>query len=290
MNGFSTADGFVEIIESLAEMINYVANDPSVGLLYVQKHTQDTVPNIINLSGRIAERSRESRWHSEDSEDSITMVRSMKECGFPIVDEMIKDIKNSLTLVSAKQQRRGSIAGIDSGYTRRRTKSWGSITWGYGSVDTQQDGSNYISTIFKSARLRASSLKWFQLEAKEAIETEPLKPVHCPAPPVPFASGLIPNEVTGEKVSNSKWPELESKGPIEAEPQKLVRSQSAGKLHEAVKVGSEDDAKLSGDNLFFVAENYDEFKADKESKLEQWLEGSEGKLDESKGESDTGGV
>ncbi|KAK8662266.1 hypothetical protein V6N13_091851 [Hibiscus sabdariffa] len=285
MNGFSTADGFVVITESLAEMITYIANEPSVGLLYVQRHTHDAVPIIINLSGRVGEKSREASWHGEDLEDSITMVSSMKECGFPIVDEMIKDIMNSLTLVSANQPKRGSFDGLDLGTTMRKTRSWGSISWGYGSEDAQQDGSNYFSTIFKSAREKASGLKWFPLESKEPIETEPQKPVQCPAPPLPLVSNSIPDDINKEKVSNFEWPELESKEPIEIEPQKPVQCQQADNLHEEVKVATEDNAKLSDDGLLF-----DEFKADKESKLEQWLEGSEGKLDKSKGESDTSGA
>ncbi|GMQ07530.1 hypothetical protein CsSME_00051683 [Camellia sinensis var. sinensis] len=36
MHELSTVDGFVEVTESLAEMIKYVANEPSVGLFYVQ--------------------------------------------------------------------------------------------------------------------------------------------------------------------------------------------------------------------------------------------------------------
>ncbi|XP_039067497.1 uncharacterized protein LOC120213409 [Hibiscus syriacus] len=339
MNGFSTVDGFVEITESLAEMIKYIANEPSLGLLYVQKHTQDAVPNVIDLSNRVAEKSWEASLHSEDSEDSITMVRTMKECGFPIVDEMIKDIANSLMLISSDEKlKQGLVHSLDSGFTITRTRSWGPISWSYGSVDVQQqDGSNYFSTLFKSAREKASSFKWLQFESKEpsatepqksvrcpapsvppasasigsipdeitrekasdfnwpeleskrTIESEPHKPIRCPAPPVPSASasiGSIPDEITREKASNIKWPELESKGPIETE----VRCLLADKLHEEVKGGTEDDAKLSGDSLLFVSENYDEFKADKESKLEQWLEGSECKLGKSNGESETDGV
>ncbi|MBA0571204.1 hypothetical protein Golob_004788, partial [Gossypium lobatum] len=131
MNGFSTVDGFVEITESLAEMIKYIANEPSLGLSYVQKHTRDTVPNLLNLSNRLADKSRQATLHAQDLEDSITMVGSMKQCGFPIADEMIKDITDSLTLISVKQLKRGLIDSTDSSFTMRRTMSWGPMAWVY---------------------------------------------------------------------------------------------------------------------------------------------------------------
>ncbi|KAL0303380.1 UNVERIFIED_CONTAM: hypothetical protein Sradi_6206100 [Sesamum radiatum] len=73
MNDFSTVDGFVEISEDLADMIKFVANEPSVGLFYIQQHTQNAAPNIINLKNNIVEKSHETALHTEDLEDSITM-------------------------------------------------------------------------------------------------------------------------------------------------------------------------------------------------------------------------
>ncbi|XP_028119525.1 uncharacterized protein LOC114317035 [Camellia sinensis] len=99
MHELSTVDGFVEVTESLAEMIKYVANEPSVGLFYVQQHTQNAVPNLINLKNNVMEKSWGLTLHTKDLEDSIAMVRSMKDCGFPIADEMIGDIKKSLAIM-----------------------------------------------------------------------------------------------------------------------------------------------------------------------------------------------
>ncbi|KAL1150157.1 hypothetical protein V6Z11_A10G238500 [Gossypium hirsutum] len=252
MNGFSTVDGFVEITESLAEMIKYIANEPSLGLSYVQKHTRDAVPNLLNLSNRLADKSRQATLHTQDLEDSITMVSSMKQCGFPIADEMIKDITDSLTLISAKQLKRGLIDSTDSSFTMRRTMSWGPMAWVYGSEDVQQDGSNYFSTMIKSAREKASGFRWPQLESKEPIEPA----VRCPAPMIRVGSASI---------------ETESQMPVQCQP--------ADELHgEERKV--ETDGEVSGESILLI----------KESKLEPWLEGCEDKLDRSKGGSETGGV
>ncbi|XVF23530.1 hypothetical protein REPUB_Repub13aG0046500 [Reevesia pubescens] len=271
MNGFSTVDGFVEITESLAEMIKYVANEPSVGLFYVQQHTQNAVPNVVNLNNHVVEKSREATLHTEDLEDSITMVRSMKECGFPIVDEMIKDIRKSLTLISAKQPKRGLIHSPASSFQMRRTSSWGPMSWGHGSGNVQQDGSNYFSTVIKSAKQKASNFRWPQFDSKEQIETEPQKPPPHPTPPLSVASA-----------STSSMAETE----VDELP---LSSQMANVLHEEEEE-EDDDVKPSQHNLLFMSENFDDFKADKEAKLQQWLEGTEGKMDESKEDSDTGGL
>ncbi|KAK4353036.1 hypothetical protein RND71_028554 [Anisodus tanguticus] len=73
MHAFSTADGFVEITESLADMIKFIANEPSAGLFYVQQHTRSAVPNLINLTNNIEEKSRQVTLYTADSEDSIVM-------------------------------------------------------------------------------------------------------------------------------------------------------------------------------------------------------------------------
>ncbi|XVE99251.1 hypothetical protein REPUB_Repub03eG0182000 [Reevesia pubescens] len=273
MNGFSTVDGFVEITESLAEMIKYVANEPSVGLFYVQQHAQNAVPNVVNLNNHVVEKSREATLHTEDLEDSIAMVTSMKECGFPIADEMIKDIRNSLKLMSTKQPKRGLIRSPASSFQMRRTSSWGPMPWGHGSGNVQQDGSNYFSTVIKSARQKASNFKWPQLDSNEQIETEPQKPPPHPAPPLSAASA-----------STSSIPDTEAyELPLSNQMGDVLHEEE----EEEKKEETEDDVAPSHQNLLFMSENYDDFKADKEAKLKQWLEGTESKIDECR-ESDTG--
>ncbi|KAK8517097.1 hypothetical protein V6N13_092383 [Hibiscus sabdariffa] len=259
MNGFSAVDGFVEITESLAEMIKFVANEPSVGLFYIQQHTKNAVPNVVNLHDHVVEKSHEVTLHTEDLEDSITMVRSMKECGFPIADEMIKDIKSSLTLMSTKQPKRGLIRSSASSFQMGRTNSWGPMSWGPGSGNAQFDGSNYFSTVIKSARQKASNFKWPQLDSKEQMETEPLKPPLQPAPPLSVASA-----------STSSIPDTE-------DDELPVSSQIADEVNEEdKKEETKDDIDLPHHKLSFLSENYEDFKADKAVKLEQWLQGSEG--------------
>ncbi|OIT03298.1 PREDICTED: uncharacterized protein LOC109225416 isoform X2 [Nicotiana attenuata] len=174
MHEFSTVDGFVEITKSLADMINFIANEPAAGLIYIQQHTQKAVPNLINLNNNVEEKSRQVTLHTADSEDSIIIVRSMKESGFPIANEMIKDLRHSLAVMSKKQPKRGFISRSSSSFRIGRTISWNPATWGH-NTGPEQDGernAGYISNIFRSTKEKASSFKWPQFES---IESKPAK-------------------------------------------------------------------------------------------------------------------
>ncbi|KAI3519082.1 hypothetical protein L1887_08091 [Cichorium endivia] len=99
---YSLADSFLKISEGPGDMIKHLANEPSVGLFYVQQHTHKAISNLVNLKNDIAGKSHEIRVCIEESQDSIRMVRSMKEYGYPIVSGMINDITKSLAIISSK--------------------------------------------------------------------------------------------------------------------------------------------------------------------------------------------
>ncbi|KAJ6720224.1 MEF2B PROTEIN [Salix viminalis] len=206
MHGFSTVDGFVEITESLAEMSKYAANEPSVGLFYVQQHAQNAIPNVIRLKNNVVEKSRVSNLHTEDLKDSITMVKSMKECGFPVAEEMIRDIRKSLATMSAKQPRRGLINNPISGFQMGRTSSQRMGTWGRNGDDTEKDG--------------------------KRTSTDEL----------PLSSPTAGGQQLDEEEDQS-------------------------------------GVNLPHYNILLLPENFDEFKADKEAELEEWLGGTADNLD-----------
>lgn len=267
MHGFSTFDGFVDITECLAEMIKYVANEPSLGLFYVQQHTQNAAPTVIQLRNNVVDKSHETTLHTEDSEDSITMVRSMKECGFPIADEMIRDIKKSLLIMSTKQPRRGLILDSRSSFQAERPSSWGPSSWGRSAVYSQQDSekSGYFSTVLKSARKKASNFKWPQLDSGELMQTKDNKVLLYPSQLLPVASVAS---------TSSSQPD------VEADELPLSSKSTDDPQDERI------DSSSPSPNLIPLSEDYDEFKTDKEAKLEEWLEGN-GNLDNHRGASDS---
>ncbi|XP_076919908.1 uncharacterized protein LOC143580875 [Bidens hawaiensis] len=209
MYEYSPVDGFIDISEGLGNMIKSLANEPSVGLVYVQQHTHKAVPNLLNLKNSIVAKSHEISLHTEDSEDSITMLRSMKECGFPIVDDMVKDITKSLAIMSSKQPKKGLISS--KSVSGSQTGSWGASAWR--GVNDAEKSTNYLSSVFKSAKEKATNLKWAPQESTEEVP------------------------MTGNQ-----------------EKDVLV-----------------DDLILD----LARAENFDEFKADKEARFEEWLSGND---------------
>ena len=257
MHEFSAADGFVEITEGLADMIKYLANEPSVGLFYVQQHTQNAVPNLINLKNNVVEKSHETALHTEDLEDSIAMVNSMKECGLPIADDMIRDIKKSLAIMSMKQPRKGLIGSPSSSFQAGRTSSWGRSTWGRSSVFAQQEderGDGYFSTVIKSAKQKASNFKWPQLDKEELGETMGKK-----QDPFPIVFPLVVSASTSSTVPDTEVDEL----PVSSQTADDLPGEQAAPL----------DGNLPTNNLLSDSENYEVFRADKAAKLEDWLEG-----------------
>ncbi|XP_073037183.1 uncharacterized protein [Primulina eburnea] len=243
MQEFSVVDGFLEVTEGLTDMIKYVANEPSVGLFYVQKHIQNAAPNLVNLKNNVVEKSRETVLHTEDLEDSMAMMRSMKECGFPAAEEMIGEIKKSLSIMANKQPRKGLLSNSGSGYIGR-TRSWSPATLGSNAMfphpDDEKNG-GYLSGVFKSAKQKVTNLKWPQVESKDSMKSEDTSP-------------------------NAKEGHLTVP---EAEGEDLLSNQDGKQLQEESQLST----SLSHLALLSLCENYDEFKADREAKLEEWLGG-----------------
>uniref|UniRef100_A0A2P2JL20 Uncharacterized protein LOC105130723 isoform X1 n=1 Tax=Rhizophora mucronata TaxID=61149 RepID=A0A2P2JL20_RHIMU len=263
MSEFSTVDGFVELSECLAEMIKYVANEPSVGLFYVQHHAQNVAPNVIGLRKNVVEKSRDTILHTEDLGDSITVMKSMKECGLSIADEMARDIRKSLAVMSTKQPRRGLIQNPTSDFWTGKASSWGTAAWSHNGIFPKHDSkrmSNYFSTAFRTA---ASNLKWSQPDPQYLAAAEFEKPVSYPHPSRSVASTSI----------SSSLPDME----VDELP---LSSQASNELQLDKEADHEEvDINRPPYIISSLSENHDDFKANKEAKLEEWLGGTVNNLD-----------
>ncbi|RDX95502.1 hypothetical protein CR513_21958, partial [Mucuna pruriens] len=170
MHGFSTVDGFEEISNCMAEMIKYMAKEPSAGLFFIQQHTQNAVPNVVKLKNNVVDESHETTLHAQDLEDSVATVRSMKECGFTIADEMIQDIKKSLLTLTTKQPKGGLIRRLAPNFQTERAKP---------SVYVQEGSEirgNYFSSIFMFSNQKTSTLNWPQLGSTALVNSKAEKP------------------------------------------------------------------------------------------------------------------
>ncbi|XP_020233555.1 uncharacterized protein LOC109813722 [Cajanus cajan] len=240
MHGFSTVDGFVEISNCLAEMIKYVANEPSAGLFFIQQHTQNAVPSVIKLQNKVTDKSHDTTLHTEDLEDSVTMVKSMKECGFPIADEMIGDIKKSLVTITSKRSKGAPIHRSISKFPRERANSAD-----YAQEESEIRG-NYFSSVFQFSKQKTNSLKWPQLDSTASENSKAEKPrlYHSMSLPDISANTTSPSQ-TDKKTLPSH-----------------IEDESQPELSDI------------GDKLFSLSEKFDDFKASKQAKLEEWLEGT----------------
>lgn len=260
MHEISAVDGFAEITSNLADMIKFLANEPSVGLFYIQQHTHNAVPNLVNLNNNVAKKSHEVTLHMEDLEDSITMMRSMKEFGFPIAEDMIKEIKHSLAVMSTNQPKKGLINAPSSSFGLGRSTSWGPSTWSLmtNSME-QQDSENisYLSNVFKSARQKASNFRWPQIETRELVQVK--------------AEPSLSSQNQASSAADASSSSTVSKTSIDEFP---LLSQTDEELHE-----SPVNRSLSHNQLLSLSDNYEEFRANKEAKLEEWLEGTSDQQD-----------
>ncbi|XP_059307568.1 uncharacterized protein LOC132059096 [Lycium ferocissimum] len=260
MHEFSTVDGFVEITESLADMIKFIANEPSVGLFYIQQHTQKAAPNLVNLKNNIEERSRELSLHTEDLEDSITVIGSMKECGIPIANEMIKDLRHSLAVISKKQPKKGLISGPRSSFPVGITTSWSPATWGRstGSEEDDDRAPGYLSNVFRSAKQKASNFTWAPLESGESrlAKSEP----SSSDKDEPSVSRTNDTLLAADASSSS------SLGRANSEDLRVSGQTIDDEVQQEQVYKS-----MSHDQLMSLSENFEEFRADKEAKLEEWL-------------------
>ncbi|XP_058090916.1 uncharacterized protein LOC131237241 [Magnolia sinica] len=258
MHEFSTVDGFMDVNESLGEMIKYIANEPSVGLFYVQQHTQNAVPNLIHIKDRIVENSREITLHTEDLEDSIAMVRSMKDCGITIADEMNKDIKRSLLMMSASQPKKGLIQNPSLGFQMGRSSSWGAAGFSFNAGRAQQDGGSsggYLSTVLNSAKQRAASLRWSQLDASPLGDPKGERLISFSTPPVSVVAAEV----------------ISTRTDMEADELPL----SSHMVDEHFDLPTIIDESSSAHDPSPMLENYEKYRSDQEAKLAEWLEGIE---------------
>ncbi|KAJ3670834.1 hypothetical protein LUZ60_008260 [Juncus effusus] len=130
MHAFSPADGFFTVKKGVDDMIKYLANEPSVGLYFVQQHAQASMPNLLSVQEKVSEKVHEVALHTEDIEDSICVVKSMEEFGL---------IENPSW----------GFQFIQPGSNVPET-----------SDSTGLSSRNYFTSMFKSARQKAASFKW----------------------------------------------------------------------------------------------------------------------------------
>ncbi|XP_062196711.1 uncharacterized protein LOC133899687 [Phragmites australis] len=241
----SPADGFLRVKDGVDEMIEYVANEPSVGLYFVQQHARASMPLLLDVKGKVVEKTHEVTLHTEDMEDSICAVRSMAEFGLPLADDMIKDINKSLQIMSKAQPKRGLIQNPSWGFQFGKSPG----TWDDLSAANGGSSQNYLSSMFNTAKRKASGLRWPQPDFTTKDDSSE-NSASSVAPESSQAGGQ------GASMPDTERDEL----PISSQL-------SDGRTATNQSLPATDISKM--------VETYNKFKEEQELKLQEWLRESE---------------
>ncbi|KAJ8556018.1 hypothetical protein K7X08_022776 [Anisodus acutangulus] len=131
------------------------------------------------------------------------------------------------------------------------------------SEEDDERAPGYLSNVFRSAKQKASNFKWAQLEAGESR----------PAKSEPSSSDKDEPSATCTKDALLAADASSSSSVGRANSEDLMSSQTVDDELQQEQVNK----SMSHDQLLSLSENFEEFKADKEAKLEEWL-GEEGIL------------
>ncbi|XP_072975740.1 uncharacterized protein [Typha angustifolia] len=240
--------------EGVDEMIKYLANEPSVGLFFVQEHARGSMPHLLNAKDKVAQKIHEVTLDIEDIEDSISVVRSMAENGFPIADDMLKDIHKSLLIMSTSQPKRGNPSW---GFQVGRSSSSTQDAFNSSTGNSRQGGGSsrgYLSSVLNSTKQRAAGVRWSRPdEVPKGDKSKHLMPCIPPQ-----------TSVMGSCTIST---------PTDAEGDELPLSSHLldGHLEESATVA---EIFYSPDVLSMIG-NYDKFKSEQELKLQDWFQDSQ---------------
>lgn len=225
-------------------MIKYLANEPSVGLYFVQQHAKKSMPNLLDVKEKVTEKIHDVSLNAEDVEDSINVLRSMTEFGYPLAKEMIKDIQTSLVVISKCQPKRGLIPTATWGpihQTDVGSSNAAAVTFGSTNNSDPQDRS-YFSTVLSSAKQRAAG----------------------------FRRPLINQPLKVDQVVQSPPQSLFAK---DFDAEELPLSSSLQTVNTVIE--SRNNPGRQDQKIFYPLQAYSKFNNDKEANYEAWIQESD---------------
>eukprot|EP00249_Psilotum_nudum_P005882 c19302_g1_i2 orf=573-1784(+) len=97
-----------EVHEALTETIKQVANEPSIGLYFVQQHVHKAVPALLVLKTEVLDMTADAELCAANAKDALNTIKTMKDCGPPLIHQMINTINSASSLMPTLHQSRGS--------------------------------------------------------------------------------------------------------------------------------------------------------------------------------------
>ncbi|GLJ55432.1 hypothetical protein SUGI_1190140 [Cryptomeria japonica] len=197
MSQFSPVDGFSQVHESLTETITLVANEPSLGLFFVQHHAHNAAPILASVKNKLVDASQEAFLCTEDMTDALNSVKSFKRCGPNIIDRMIKNLESSVSVMSSLHQLRRNGGRLDQSNISRKSNTIRAV-W---DSALQKSGSSYWSS-------HSSSMYQVRVHNKESSSSTQESSE---------AVGEGSTVLSGEDVANSKEMDQDDQLPVSSQ-------------------------------------------------------------------------
>lgn len=164
--------------------------------------------------------------------------------GPPLADDMIKDINRSLQIMSKTQPKRGLIQNPSWGFQSRKSSG----TWDKLGSTNGSSSRNYLSSMFNTAKQKASGLRWPQPD---------------------FAT----KDDTSENSASSSALESPQAGGQGASTPDTEKDQLP--ISSRLSEGTAANRSLPATGVSETVEAYNKFKEEQELKLREWLRDSE---------------
>eukprot|EP00271_Cylindrocystis_brebissonii_P017444 TRINITY_DN4547_c0_g2_i1.p1 TRINITY_DN4547_c0_g2~~TRINITY_DN4547_c0_g2_i1.p1 ORF type:complete len:592 (-),score=115.77 TRINITY_DN4547_c0_g2_i1:161-1936(-) len=115
-----------EVFEPVSDVVKMLANEPAIGLFYVQHHVQRGIPNAMALTGQLKEGSTLAEYAVDDVQAARAGVRTIKEVGPPLVERMLQSLENSAGSLPAtrKGSRTPYLPAAGTSYYYRKSPSF----------------------------------------------------------------------------------------------------------------------------------------------------------------------
>ncbi|KAG6547030.1 hypothetical protein Mapa_011647 [Marchantia paleacea] len=300
-----------EVHDTITEIMRHLANEPSVGLYFVQQHVHRAVPAMVQLKAQIVDSTQEAEYVTQDVRDALNSVKTMKECGPAVIERMMKTLDSSLPrLPSFRQIRRDELSpDSKSGPslltdTAEMQRNMSRIPSGREPPLADSDYTGYVRNIFDSAYQKASivanAAKWTSTSSNRvpsSVEGDQLSRdgTHGDAstsnrgdegqssisskPPLWNPDYKGPGQyVRGLFATDSLQPPEIWGGWL---PTQALRSSfskiAGGKVQEAVAQSPPTEEESSTkQSLEIEGDSYAAFAAERAAELEQWLDDTEG--------------
>ncbi|MCO5611088.1 hypothetical protein L7F22_065338 [Adiantum nelumboides] len=101
-----------EVGQALVKAMKIVVSEPSVGLYFEQQHVHKVVPSFLNVKHQITEATTSADLATTNVKDSLSCIKSMKDCGPLVIEQMIKSLQTASTQIPTNCQSRGSFSQL----------------------------------------------------------------------------------------------------------------------------------------------------------------------------------